>query len=123
MSTPKSIRSLAALLAAAPLAWAVVFAPGRAGADGHIYSATNEKWKSECGICHAAYPPKLLPPSSWNGVMAGLDKHFGTDASLDPATATEILDFLQTNAGRERGLRDGRLALSLAHHRDKLVCA
>ena len=30
--------------------------------------------------------------------MSGLDKHFGTDASLDPATTAEILGFLEKNA-------------------------
>jgi nitrate/TMAO reductase-like tetraheme cytochrome c subunit len=32
--------------------------------------------------------------------MGGLDRHFGTDASLDPATRSEILRYLQANAGR-----------------------
>jgi hypothetical protein len=36
--------------------------------------------------------------------MGGLDKHFGTDASLDSTTTAEIATFLQTNAGRDRGL-------------------
>jgi hypothetical protein len=37
--------------------------------------------------------------------MNGLDKHFGTDASLDPAAAAEIAAFLERHAGRDRGPR------------------
>ena len=46
--------------------------------------ATNAAWKAECGSCHAAYPPGLLPAPSWRAVMAGLDRHFGTDATIIP---------------------------------------
>jgi cytochrome c553 len=57
-------------------------------------SQTNVKWATECGGCHMAFPPGLLPAASWKKVMEGLDKHFGTDASLAPAEAKEITDFL-----------------------------
>lgn len=63
--------------------------------------ATNATWKAECSACHMAYPPGLLPASSWQAMMGGLDKHFGTDASLDEATVKEILPFLEANAARE----------------------
>lgn len=63
--------------------------------------ATNAAWKAECSACHMAYPPGLLPASSWNTMMGSLDKHFGTDASLDDATMKEILPFLEANAARE----------------------
>jgi hypothetical protein len=35
--------------------------------------------------------------------MAGLDKHFGSDASLEPALGKEIGEFLAAHAGRQRG--------------------
>lgn len=63
--------------------------------------ATNAAWKAECSACHLAYPPGLLPASSWQAMMGNLDKHFGTDASLDEATVKEILPFLTTNAAPE----------------------
>ena len=75
---------------------------GSAMADSHSYTASNPKWKSECGSCHVAYPPQLLPASSWRAVMSGLDKHFGSDASLDQQTFAEVGAFLEKNAGRER---------------------
>ena len=91
------------LLPATSFALALILVSFQAVADSHVFAATNnEKWKTECGACHVAYPPQLLPPSSWKAVMAGLDRHFGTDASLDAATATEITAFLEKNAGRER---------------------
>jgi cytochrome c553 len=117
MITLGAIRPMAALLSAAPLAWVFVAASGQASANGHTYSATNEKWKTECAECHVAYPPQLLPPSSWKAVMAGLDKHFGTDATLDPATAGEISAFLQRNAGRERGMPGGTPTLRITESR------
>lgn len=55
---------------------------------------SNAKWAAECGGCHMAYPPGLLPASSWKKVMAGLDKHFGTNASLSAADTKEITDYL-----------------------------
>ncbi len=61
---------------------------------------TNAKWKAECGTCHVAFPPHLLPAASWRAVMAGLEKHFGSDASLDTATSKEISLFLETYASR-----------------------
>jgi len=57
-------------------------------------AATNAKWQAECSSCHMAYPPGLMSAASWQKVMAGLDKHFGTDASLDAATTREITDYL-----------------------------
>jgi hypothetical protein len=41
----------------------------------------------------------MLPAASWRRVMTGLDKHYGTDASLDPATVTQLSTWLQTHAG------------------------
>lgn len=58
----------------------------------------NARWRQECASCHVAYAPGLLPAESWRKVMAGLDKHFGTDASLTPQENKEITDFLVSNA-------------------------
>jgi hypothetical protein len=58
----------------------------------------NAKWEQECTACHMAFPPGLLPAASWRKLMSGLDQHFGADASLPPAQASEISDFLVKNA-------------------------
>ena len=39
----------------------------------------------ECGSCHVAFAPGLLPAASWQRLMADLGRHFGSDASLDAA--------------------------------------
>jgi mono/diheme cytochrome c family protein len=57
------------------------------------------KYQQECAACHLAYPPGMLPAASWKRVMAGLPTHYGTDASLDPATVKELSTWLGANAG------------------------
>jgi len=59
---------------------------------------TNAKFQQECSSCHIAYAPGLLPAESWRKVMNGLDKHFGSDASLDAQDNKEITTFLVSNA-------------------------
>ena len=57
----------------------------------------------ECGACHLAYPPDLLPVASWERVMAGLEDHFGEDATLDEETGSHISAYLTT-----QGLQPGK---------------
>ena len=59
---------------------------------------TNAKFQQECSSCHIAYAPGLLPAESWRKMMVGLDKHFGSDASLDAQDSKEITAFLVNNA-------------------------
>lgn len=61
-------------------------------------SSLNAAWQQECGSCHVAYAPGLLPAESWRKVMAGLDRHFGSDASLTPQENSAITRFLVDNA-------------------------
>lgn len=55
-------------------------------------------YKQECAACHMAYPPKLLPAASWQRLMNNLPKHFGTDASLEPAQVEALSRWLTANA-------------------------
>lgn len=57
------------------------------------------KYQQECAACHIAYPPGMLPATSWQHVMKTLDQHYGSDASLDAASVREIGIWLQTHAG------------------------
>jgi Dihaem cytochrome c len=66
--------------------------------EGRQPAVSNAKWVSECGACHVAYPPRYLPAESWRAIMSGLDKHFGSNAGLDAASANEITAFLEKNA-------------------------
>lgn len=72
-------------------------------ADGPTRLTTdNAKFQQECASCHTPYAPGLLPAASWQRLMGKLDKHYGTDASLDVASTREIGQWLQANAGTYR---------------------
>jgi cytochrome b len=60
--------------------------------------ADNELWREECGSCHTAYHPVLLPQRSWAAVFAGQADHFGEDLMLDEETVAELATFHQTHA-------------------------
>lgn len=64
------------------------------------------QYQQECAACHVAYPPGLLPAASWHRVVGSLSRHYGADASLDPATAKQLSAWLATNAGSLRRARD-----------------
>ena len=59
-------------------------------------------YEDECASCHMAYPPGLLGERSWQNVMSSLNKHFGTDASLDAKDQKEISIWLQKNAATKQ---------------------
>jgi nitrate/TMAO reductase-like tetraheme cytochrome c subunit len=66
--------------------------------DMRVPAAAPKAWRAECASCHVAYPPGLLVASDWQRLMAGLDKHFGTDAALTASEVKEITAFLVANA-------------------------
>ena len=116
-------------LAAATVLAVVHAAPAQADDVG---SATRvpllPTYRQECAACHLAYPPGMLPAASWLRLMSNLPRHFGTDASLDTATANDIADWLRTHAASgRRAQRDGaappvdritRSAWFVREHRD-----
>jgi nitrate/TMAO reductase-like tetraheme cytochrome c subunit len=76
---------------------------GGAHAEHGTYDVTPlAKHQQECSSCHVAYPPGLLPAASWTRIMGNLNKHFGTDASLDEAGTREIGNWLKAHAGSGR---------------------
>jgi hypothetical protein len=73
------------------------------GHDASVWTVKedNATWRAECGGCHMAYPPQMLASTDWLLIMSQLEKHFGTDASLEQARRDEITNFLDRNgAGR-----------------------
>jgi Dihaem cytochrome c len=60
-------------------------------------------YREECGSCHFAYQPGLLPEASWRGIMDGLANHFGENAELDKKTAGELRAYLYANAADRVG--------------------
>ncbi|MGZ3790027.1 MAG: diheme cytochrome c [Bacteriovorax sp.] len=75
-------------------------------------AVVNQKWKAECSSCHMLYLPSLLPARSWTKMMSGLNKHFGENAELDPATQKEITDFLVQNSSDKVHTKRGDKILS-----------
>lgn len=73
-----------------------------------INSVESNLYANECGSCHFAYQPGLLPAQSWMRIMATLDNHFGENAELEDKELSSISSYLQQNsAGRIRqGLPD-----------------
>jgi len=55
--------------------------------------AANPTWSSECGDCHVAFHPSLLPARSWAALLAHQDDHFGEDLALDPDTLKTLQSF------------------------------
>ncbi len=110
-------RRLGTLLALPGVATLVLAAAAAADEPKHAGSAADSMaarlYREECGSCHVPYPARGLPPSSWRAVMAQLDRHFGTDASIDAPTSRMIHDWLQANAGREPARPPARPVLRL----------
>ncbi len=64
--------------------------------------ADNAQWREECGSCHMAFHPNLLPSRSWERIMAQQQQHFGADLGLDAATSAAVLAFLSANSADRR---------------------
>ncbi len=79
----------------------------RAQAGGnHFYTPVRDALvKEECGSCHLAFSPAMLPASSWQRMMADLSNHFGDDASVDADTAAKITRYLVENSADRGGQR------------------
>ncbi|MBK1730966.1 diheme cytochrome c [Thiococcus pfennigii] len=80
-----------------------------------VAPVTNATYGEECGSCHLAYQPGLLPAQAWTQVMdpAALADHYGDDASLTETLRAEIAGYLlaqaadQASAPRSRAFAVG----------------
>ncbi len=61
----------------------------------------NALWNEECGGCHQAFHPSLLPARSWQSLLAQQDRHFGDDLGLDAAVVARLLDFAVAQAAEQ----------------------
>lgn len=76
-----------------------------------LNSETTLAYQEECGSCHIAYPPGLLPAQSWTVIMSNLDNHFEENAELPENTRLKILNYLGQHAAQAgdrvlRGTKD-----------------
>ncbi len=108
-------RILVAILA---MAASQAYGAGAAGAT------PQAKWEAECGSCHIAYPARFLTADTWQRLMDSLDRHFGDNASLDPATTREITEYLKRNASASSNRSAKSMRISdtswFAHEHDEV---
>lgn len=56
------------------------------------------RWREECGSCHLAFHPNLLPARSWKKIFDEQGQHFGADLALDATAAQALRAFAASNA-------------------------
>jgi hypothetical protein len=97
---------------AAPGAWAVDdnFDPSKYDKGGFA-PITNALYSKECGSCHFAYLPGMLPARSWHALLAASERHFGEALSLSPPLAKELETYLAENAADRSDFRGSALML------------
>jgi hypothetical protein len=82
-----------------------------------IQPVSNEAYQHECGECHFAYQPGLLPARSWDALLEpqALRDHFGVNAELDAATRGRLHDYAVANAAdRSYSKRSRKIAVATA---------
>jgi len=68
--------------------------------DDNVAPVTNATYAEECGACHMAYQPGLLPAAAWQQIMRAeaLVDHYGDDASLSDDVRAELTAYLSANS-------------------------
>lgn len=75
----------------------------------------NSQYQEECGACHFAYQPGLLPARSWKKLFAAeaLADHFGENAELDNALRQQLEAYVLAHAAEtSRYKRSKKIAVS-----------
>ncbi len=107
LSLPRAAQPLHSTLALATLTLlGLASLPAHADGGREMPQNVPKSYSQECAACHLAYPPGLLPAASWQRIMSGLDRHYGTDASLEPAQVLEIGRWLGAHAGTYKRVRE-----------------
>lgn len=70
----------------------------RGGDRPRRFGSIDRTYAKECGACHVAYPPELLPASAWRSILSGLDRHFGQNAELGPDVRAQLEGFVVSRA-------------------------
>jgi hypothetical protein len=64
----------------------------------YLKPVNNPTYKEECGACHFAYQPELLPKASWMKILTNLDDHFGESIELGDDSRKAISGYLKSNS-------------------------
>lgn len=63
-----------------------------------VAPVNNQRYAEECGACHFAYQPGLLPARSWRKVMENLADHFDENAELNEDVRQAMQTYLENNS-------------------------
>lgn len=102
----KDLMTMSLLTAITYLVIAISSQTANAGSKNLMPSNVPPVYKQECGSCHIPYPPALLPKESWVEIMNGLQKHYGTDASLSQQEVIQISSWLNSHAGTYKRVKE-----------------
>ena len=92
----------------------LIYLPHLAADDNErVTPVRNQQYQEECGSCHFAYQPSLLPSRSWQQLMTQLADHFGENAELDANTQKTLTDYLVNHSAN---YSQDRLAVNLMRH-------
>ena len=87
-----------------------------------IRYVANKDYEEECAPCHIGFLPGFLPQRSWKALMAGLEDHFGENASLDEDVQKNISKYLLTNAAdSKKSTRRSKQIAKLMDKSDKQI--
>ena len=80
------------------LGWLVNFSRTK-----EVKPVDNAAYKEECGSCHFAFQPGLLPSVSWQKLFASsaLENHFEENAELDEPLRKALLNYALQNAAEK----------------------
>lgn len=80
-----------------------------------VEPVSNQLYLEECGACHFAYQPGLLPERSWRKMFSSLDDHFGDNAELDSDAHDKLLNYVvSASADKSSHKRSRKIARSLS---------
>lgn len=95
-----------------------------------VAAVNNVNYTEECGSCHFAYQPGLLPEKSWVKIMGDLENHFDENAELDAGIQKELTQYLtQNSADKSNFKRSKRIMRSLGkndaplHYKNLIFCS
>jgi len=82
----------------------------------YLTPVNNQTYIDECGACHFAYQPGLLPSGSWDKILNSIADHFGEDIDLDPESKKIIVEYLKANAANYSSAKlSAKIMRSLGH--------
>ncbi len=95
----------------------IVFFPAGAFPGDHserktLPRVTNDVYKANCGSCHFAYQPGLLPAKSWLKIIDAQGGHAGGALSLDDKAKAEIRTYLTRNSAENTDSKRSRKILA-----------